>query len=84
MDRAGYFITHKEDKTMGSKLKPVTVYVTQEETDALHHIKEKSFLEGRTISISGMLREVVLDRINKEKQRDSVIKMLLDGAYDEV
>jgi hypothetical protein len=65
-------------------LKGVTVYMTEHELDALRHIKRKSFYSGKTISISGMLRHVAVDRILEEGKTDVVVQNLLEGKYDEV
>lgn len=69
---------------MSGKMKAVSVYLTERECDALAHIKRKSFDQGRTVSISGMVREVLTDTIIREKQADPIVSDLLAGKYDGV
>ncbi len=64
-------------------MKCVSVYMTERELDALRHIKRKSFDDGATVSISGMIRQVAVDRLLHEKKVDPAVQGLLDGTYDE-
>jgi hypothetical protein len=47
------------------KLQPVTVYMRENELNALRLLKSDMWDDGRVVSLSGMLRELAIDYLRK-------------------